>query len=44
MRRVVVTGMGIISCIGNDLNTVTESLMKAKPGIRFSDEYAELAN
>ena len=42
MRRVVVTGMGIISCIGNDLNTVTESLMKAKPGIRFSDEYAEL--
>ncbi len=42
MRRVVVTGMGIISCIGNDLNTVTESLRQAKPGIRFSDEYAEL--
>lgn len=42
MRRVVVTGMGIISCIGNDLNTVTESLKQAKPGIRFSDEYAEL--
>ena len=42
MRRVVVTGMGIISCIGNDLNTVTESLKLAKPGIRFSDEYAEL--
>ena len=42
MRRVVVTGMGIISCIGNDLNSVTESLRQAKPGIRFSDEYAEL--
>ena len=33
MRRVVVTGMGIISCIGNDLNTVTESLMKALPQV-----------
>ena len=42
MRRVVVTGMGIISCIGNDLNSVTDSLKQAKPGIRFSEEYAEL--
>ena len=42
MRRVVVTGMGVISCIGNDVATVTESLKQAKPGIKFSDEYAEL--
>jgi 3-oxoacyl-[acyl-carrier-protein] synthase-1 len=42
MRRVVVTGMGIVSCIGNNLETVTQSLKAAKPGIQFSDEYAEL--
>jgi len=42
MRRVVVTGMGIISCIGNDLETVTESLKQAKPGIKFNEQYAEL--
>ena len=42
MRRVVVTGMGVISCIGNDLDTVKQSLIDAKPGIQFSEEYAEL--
>ena len=42
MRRVVVTGMGIISCIGNDLATVTESLKAGKSGIRFQPEYKEL--
>jgi 3-oxoacyl-[acyl-carrier-protein] synthase-1 len=29
MRRVVVTGMGIVSCIGNNLETVTQSLKAA---------------
>lgn len=42
LRRVVVTGLGIISCIGNDKNTVLQSLKDAKSGIRFSEEYAEL--
>ncbi len=42
MRRVVVTGMGIISPIGNSLDEVTESLRLAKPGIVFAEDYAEL--
>ncbi len=39
-RRVVVTGMGIISCIGNDIATVTESLRRMRSGIRFNPRYA----
>ena len=41
-RRVVITGMGIISCIGNDAGTVLESLKAGKSGITFSPEYAEM--
>ncbi len=41
MRRVVVTGMGIVSCLGNDAATVTQALRHGRSGIRFSDEYAE---
>jgi 3-oxoacyl-[acyl-carrier-protein] synthase-1 len=39
-RRVVVTGMGIISCIGNSLAEVLESLKAGKSGITFSEDYA----
>jgi 3-oxoacyl-[acyl-carrier-protein] synthase I len=42
MRRVVVTGMGIISPIGNSLDEVTQSLRDARPGIVFAEDYAEL--
>ena len=42
MRRVVVTGMGIVSSIGNDVAEVLESLLLARPGIVFAPEYAEL--
>ncbi|MEX0584427.1 MAG: beta-ketoacyl-ACP synthase I [Natronospirillum sp.] len=42
MRRVVVTGMGIASCLGNDLETVTEHLRTMKSGIRHNETYAEL--
>lgn len=42
MRRVVVTGMGIVSSIGNDPQTVLNSLREAKSGITFSQEYADL--
>jgi len=42
MRRVVVTGIGIVSSIGNDQPEVTESLRAAKPGIVFAEEYKEL--
>lgn len=39
MRRVVVTGMGIVSCIGSDLPTVLASLQQGKSGIVFRPEY-----
>ncbi len=42
MRRVVITGIGIISCIGNDQDTVTQSLKEGKSGIVFAPKYAEM--
>ncbi len=42
MRRVVVTGLGIISSIGDDAATVTKSLRNAKSGISFSQDFADL--
>ena len=42
MRRVVVTGMGIVSSIGDNVDEVTESLRAAKSGIVRADKYAEL--
>jgi 3-oxoacyl-[acyl-carrier-protein] synthase I len=42
MRRVVATGMGIVSCLGNDLDTVSESLRAGRSGIRAMPEYAAL--
>ncbi|TDH38029.1 beta-ketoacyl-ACP synthase I [Pseudohoeflea suaedae] len=41
MRRVVVTGMGIVSSIGNNTDEVTQSLRDAKSGISFSEDFAE---
>ena len=42
MRRVVVTGIGIVSSIGSNANEVLASLREAKSGISFAPEYAEL--
>ena len=42
MRRVVVTGMGVVSSIGNNTQEVTASLREAKSGIVRADKYAEL--
>ena len=42
MRRVVITGLGIVSCLGNDPKTVSESLAKSRSGIRAMPRYAEL--
>lgn len=42
MRRVVVTGMGIVSSIGNNTQEVLASLREAKSGIVAADKYAEL--
>ncbi len=42
MRRVVVTGLGIISSIGNNRQQVLDSLREGKSGIEFHQEYADL--
>ena len=42
MRRAVITGIGIVSCIGNDKATVLDSLRNSKSGISFSEEFAEM--
>ena len=39
MRRVVVTGFGIVSSIGNNIEEVLDSLLNTKSGIVFSEEY-----
>ena len=39
MRRVVVTGLGIVSCIGNNKVEVLDSLLNTKSGIVFSEEH-----
>ncbi len=42
MKRVVVTGMGLVSCLGNDLESVSRSLLEGRSGIRHLPEYEEL--
>jgi len=42
VRRVVVTGIGVVSSIGNNKQEVTESLRNGKSGIKFSERYKEL--
>ena len=39
MKRVVITGMGIVSSLGNNVNEVFESLKNSKSGITFQEEY-----
>lgn len=41
MKRVVVTGMGIVSCIGNDTDTVLNALREGKSGIKTNPDYIE---
>lgn len=42
MRRVVITGMGIVSCLGNDKETVSANLRASRSGIRFNQAYADM--
>jgi len=42
VRRVVVSGMGIVSCLGNSKETVSASLRDGKSGISFNTTYAEM--
>jgi 3-oxoacyl-[acyl-carrier-protein] synthase-1 len=41
MKRVVITGLGVVSSLGNDKGVVTESLKKGRSGIEFAPEYQE---
>jgi len=43
MKRVVVTGLGIVSCIGNDSKTVTNNLKNLNSGISSAPEYEEFS-
>ncbi|MET1256075.1 beta-ketoacyl-ACP synthase I [Aliikangiella maris] len=42
MKRVVVTGIGIVSCLGNDVTSVVNSLKQGQSGIRFMEKYKEV--
>ena len=42
MKRVVVTGMGVVSCLGNDVDSVTDSLKEGRSGIKFMEKYQEI--
>ena len=41
MRRVVITGLGVVSCLGNNQDEVHQSLLNSKSGISFAEEYKE---
>ena len=41
MKRVVVTGMGIVSCLGNDKDSVLDSLREGRSGIRVQEDFVE---
>ena len=41
MRRVVITGLGIVSCLGNNQEEVHKSLLNSKSGITYAEEYKE---
>ncbi len=42
MKRVVITGFGIVSCLGNDRQAVTASLREGKSGITFQQDYKDM--
>ncbi len=41
MKRVVVTGMGIVSCLGNDIATVLDALKTGRSGVKYNPSYEE---
>ena len=42
MRRVVITGIGVVSCIGNNKESLLESLREGRSGIRFNEKFQEM--
>jgi 3-oxoacyl-[acyl-carrier-protein] synthase-1 len=43
MKRVVVTGYGIVSCLGNDRDAVLDSLKQGRSGIKFQQDYVDMS-
>ena len=41
MKRVVISGLGIVSCLGNNQEEVYQSLLNGKSGISLCEEYKE---
>ena len=41
MRRVVITGLGVVSCLGNNQEEVHQSLVNSKSGISYAEEYKD---
>lgn len=42
MRRVVITGLGVVSCLGNSRDAVIDSLKNGRSGIRFNEKFKEM--
>jgi len=42
MRRVVITGIGVVSCLGNSKTEVLDSLQNGRSGISFNDQFEEM--
>jgi len=42
MKRVVISGIGIVSCLGNNKEAVLDSLQQGRSGIKFKQEYADV--
>ena len=42
MKRAVITGMGVVSPLGNNLDQTLESLKNTRSGIKFQEDYAEM--
>jgi 3-oxoacyl-[acyl-carrier-protein] synthase II len=41
-RRVVITGVGVVSPVGNDLDAVTQALAEGRSGVRTMDEWSRI--
>ena len=42
MRRVVISGIGVVSCLGNSLDEVADSIRKGRSGITYNEKFAEM--
>ena len=42
MKRAVITGLGIVSCLGNDRDSVTKSLQNGISGLQFRQDFADM--